>query len=76
MNDLDTLDMHTVEVPAGEEASFYLYVDTWPAKIKFAYTVTNDQHSSDRGKAPTPIDVKVRPSNLSSTSSLWARTPS
>jgi len=64
MSDLDIIDMHTVEIPAGDEATFYLYVDTWPAKIKFTYSVQNDQHSSDKGNDPTPIDVKVRPDLL------------
>ncbi len=39
MSDLWVEDMLTVEVPAGEEATFYLYVDKWPSKIKFFFNV-------------------------------------
>ena len=39
MSDLQLEDMLTVEVPAGQEVTFYLYVDKWPSKIKFVYSV-------------------------------------
>lgn len=39
MSDLQPGDMSTIELPAGEEMTFYIYVDQVPSKIKIAYSV-------------------------------------
>ena len=51
MSDLQPSDMLTVELEAGGEQTFYMQVDSFPSKLKVAFSVT----SSD----PEPIDLKV-----------------
>jgi hypothetical protein len=51
MSDLQTSDLLTVELWPGEEQTFYIYVDSAPSKIKFAFSITSEE--------TTPIDIKV-----------------
>ena len=44
MNDLVPEDMLAVELPPGEEQTFYIYVDQSPSKIKVAFTVQADRN--------------------------------
>ena len=39
MSDLLPEDMVTVEIEPGDSATFYLYVDSHPSKIKVAFSV-------------------------------------
>jgi hypothetical protein len=39
MSDLVPQDMMTVEIPPGEQQTFYLYVDKAPATVKLAFAV-------------------------------------
>jgi len=51
MSDMQPSDMLTVELMANDEATFYLTVDHYPAKLKLAFSIT----STDA----TPIDMRV-----------------
>ena len=61
MNDLVPQDMMTVEIPPGEQQTFYLYVDKAPATVKLAFAVQADREDS-AGLDDIPIDFKVRQS--------------
>ena len=52
MSDLFPEDMLIVEVPPGEDRTFYIYVDQAPAKIKIAFSVQAQRSGEDT----TPID--------------------
>lgn len=56
MSDMQPSDMLTVELMANDEATFYITVDQYPAKLKLAFSVT----STDA----TPIDLRVSPYSI------------
>ena len=41
MSDILPSDMLTIEINPGEEHRFYIKPDTFPSKIKIAYSVTS-----------------------------------
>lgn len=51
MSDLQPSDMLTVELHSNDEQTFYIQVDTYPSKLKIAYSITSVD--------ATPIDMKV-----------------
>lgn len=60
MSDLVPEDMLAVELPPGEEQTFYMYVDQSPSKIKVAFTVQADRNvDQNADQSLTPIDFKV-----------------
>lgn len=60
MSDLVPEDMLAVELPPGEEQTFYMYVDQSPSKIKLAFTVQADRNiDQNADQSLTPIDFKV-----------------
>lgn len=60
MSDLVPEDMLAVELPPGEEQTFYMYVDQSPSKIKVAFTVQADRNvDQNADQTLTPIDFKV-----------------
>ena len=61
MSDLVPQDMMTVEIPPGEQQTFYLYVDKSPATVKLAFAVQADRGDS-AGSDDIQIDFKVRKS--------------
>ena len=58
MSDLVPQDMMTVEIPPGEQQTFYLYVDKAPATVKLAFAVQADRGDSV-GSDDIQIDFKV-----------------
>ena len=60
MSDLVPEDMLAVELPPGEEQTFYMYVDQSPSKIKVAFSVQADRNvDQNADQSLTPIDFKV-----------------
>ena len=60
MSDLVPEDMLAVELPPGEEQTFYMYVDQSPSKIKVAFSVQADRYVDQNAEQSlTPIDFNV-----------------